>query len=122
MDRTLSSLIRACKEEPFDNTRRLILADWLEENGDSDRAEFIRLHVAREDGWGDHPRLLAIELRCAELVRANSERWFGPAEQPYGYVESSAASCRSTPRRNRCAAILRWNCLTTCCPGWRSFF
>jgi uncharacterized protein (TIGR02996 family) len=87
MDRTLSSLIRACKDEPFDNTRRLILADWLEENGDPDRAELIRLHMAREDGWGDNPRLLAMDVRCAELVRANSERWFGPAEQWYGYVE-----------------------------------
>jgi uncharacterized protein (TIGR02996 family) len=87
MDRTLSSLIRACKDEPFDNTRRLILADWLEENGDPDRAELIRLHMAMEDGWGDSPRLLAIELRCAELLRANSERWFGPAEKWYGYVE-----------------------------------
>jgi uncharacterized protein (TIGR02996 family) len=32
-------------ENPDDDSPRLIFADWLDDNGDSDRAEFIRLQV-----------------------------------------------------------------------------
>ena len=37
------SFWNAIIENPDDDTPRLIYADWLEENGDPDRAEFIRL-------------------------------------------------------------------------------
>jgi uncharacterized protein (TIGR02996 family) len=29
--------------DPADDTPRLVFADWLQENGDEDRAEFIRI-------------------------------------------------------------------------------
>jgi uncharacterized protein (TIGR02996 family) len=87
MDRTLLPLIRACKDEPFDVTRRLILADWLEEHGDADRAELVRLQMALDDAWGDEPDRPAMEVRCAELVRTNAERWLGPARQWYGRAD-----------------------------------
>ena len=43
--------LRAIIEHPEDDTPRLIYADWLEENGDPDRAEFIRVQceLARLD-------------------------------------------------------------------------
>ena len=47
----LLSLIRHAKDDLDDATRRLVLADWLEEHGDdADRArgEFLRLHVEAE--------------------------------------------------------------------------
>lgn len=37
------ALLRAVCDSPTDDTPRLIYADWLEENGDPERAEFIRL-------------------------------------------------------------------------------
>jgi uncharacterized protein (TIGR02996 family) len=37
------SFLRAIEAEPDDDVVRLAFADWLEENGDSDRARFIRL-------------------------------------------------------------------------------
>jgi uncharacterized protein (TIGR02996 family) len=37
------ALLDALREEPDNQTLRLIYADWLEDNGDSDRAEYIRL-------------------------------------------------------------------------------
>lgn len=40
------SFIRAIVENPEDNTVRLVFADWLQENGESERAEFIRDGVA----------------------------------------------------------------------------
>ncbi len=39
------AFIRAILEDPDDDTHRLVCADWLEENGDPVRAEFIRAQV-----------------------------------------------------------------------------
>lgn len=36
-------------ENPFDDTPRLIYADWLEEHGNEPRAEFIRLQIEEAD-------------------------------------------------------------------------
>lgn len=38
-------LLKAIQAEPLEDTPRLILADWYEEHGDVDRAEFIRLQI-----------------------------------------------------------------------------
>lgn len=43
-------LLRAARDQPDDEFVRLVLADWLEENGDSFRAEFIRLQCALAPG------------------------------------------------------------------------
>ena len=42
------AFLRDILEHPDDDGRRLIFADWLEDNGDPDRAEFIRVQIARE--------------------------------------------------------------------------
>ena len=46
----LLALIQACKKSPDVDSLRLILCDWLEEYGDPERAEFIRLQCQK-----DHP-------------------------------------------------------------------
>lgn len=53
--------LRAICAEPEDDTVRLVYADWLDENGDPERAEFIRLQIAEQH----EPR---------ESVRANHLR------------------------------------------------
>lgn len=40
---TQSQLLRAILLDPADDTARLVYADWLEENGEAARAEFIRV-------------------------------------------------------------------------------
>ena len=49
--------LRAIEAEPEDDAVRLVFADWLEENGNAERARFIRLqcehHRLQE---GDSPR------------------------------------------------------------------
>jgi uncharacterized protein (TIGR02996 family) len=50
------TLLRQIARQPLDPLPRLILADFLEENGAPARAEFIRLQVAEMDrrwGWED---------------------------------------------------------------------
>lgn len=39
------ALLRAVLADPADDTVRLAFADWLDENGESERAEFIRVQV-----------------------------------------------------------------------------
>jgi uncharacterized protein (TIGR02996 family) len=42
---TLASLLRAVCEDPADDFCRLVLADWLDDNGEPARAEFVRAQV-----------------------------------------------------------------------------
>src|SRR3954451_13941548 len=73
----LHSLLQGCKDAPDDGAPRLVLADWLEEHGDADRAEFVRLSVrlaADEIPLGDEAVSLA---RLHELYAPNADRWLG---------------------------------------------
>jgi uncharacterized protein (TIGR02996 family) len=38
-----AALLRAICETPDDDTPRLVFADWLQEHGEEERAEFIRV-------------------------------------------------------------------------------
>jgi uncharacterized protein (TIGR02996 family) len=62
--------LRAICGAPDDDAPRLVYADWLHENGDPDRAEFIRLQVrfAREP-------LPSVERRCRDLFLARAWDW-----------------------------------------------
>lgn len=62
-------------ENPADNTPRLVLVGWMEDNDDLDRAELIWLQCGFED---DHYANLTAEARAAriaELEACNRERW-----------------------------------------------
>jgi uncharacterized protein (TIGR02996 family) len=63
-----------------DDTPRLVYADWLEEQGDSARAEFIRVQVerARIPAWD--AAQVRLGLREQELLKRHGERWL--AELP----------------------------------------
>ena len=43
-----SALLQAVVDSPTDDLPRLVAADWLDERGDAERAEFIRLQCAAE--------------------------------------------------------------------------
>src|SRR5262245_45176271 len=64
-------LLQAIAEEPGDRALRLVLADFLEEHGEADRAEFIRLQVGH-DRWADRA---SWPKRAAELLGENRDRW-----------------------------------------------
>jgi uncharacterized protein (TIGR02996 family) len=64
---------------PDDDTPRLIYADWLDDHGQADRAEFIRLQcrLAREtDQPGADVR--AMRLRVDVLLHQHGRDWAGP--------------------------------------------
>ncbi len=69
-----------------DDAPRLVYADWLEERGDSERAEFIRVQVAlsrNADGAGDLPADVIARLKGRErsLLSRNKKRWLQPLRE-----------------------------------------
>src|SRR5262245_49341694 len=73
---TGDALLRACFENPDDDTPRLAYADWLDENGDPDRAEFIRVQLELERGQSDDARA-RLRDREKELLAADEREWLG---------------------------------------------
>jgi uncharacterized protein (TIGR02996 family) len=70
--------LRAICENPQDDTVRLAYADWLTENGDEKRAEFIRVQVERArlraEGQDSDPlRTRDLELRAGHGVKWQHE-------------------------------------------------
>jgi uncharacterized protein (TIGR02996 family) len=63
------ALLHAVCAEPGDDVPRLAYADYLDENGQADRAEFIRVQVELARLPGHDPRRLGLGLREAALLR-----------------------------------------------------
>lgn len=59
------ALLHAIGEHPAEDTPRLMYADWLEENGDPERADFIRIQV----------ELARQPENATELRRREAELW-----------------------------------------------
>ena len=70
--------MRAICADPEDDTARLVYADWLDENGDPERAEFIRLQIANSGLLKkDDPNGLRIE----ELLQQHGTTWINELPQ-----------------------------------------
>lgn len=86
-------LLRDVVEHPHEDGPRLVYADWCEENGDPQRAEFIRAQV---EAVRLRERLLALDVRAAELARDLCERnAFGQR------LSDGATTFRPTPQNLR---------------------
>jgi uncharacterized protein (TIGR02996 family) len=66
------AFLKAIAAVPDDDTARLAFADWLDEHGDPDRAEFVRLQIRRAR-FGGKPC-----ARETELFAAHRDTWLGP--------------------------------------------
>ncbi len=74
------ALMAAIVTAPGDDTPRLVLADWLEEHGEADRAKFIRLQC-----WATRPPGYRADMykpagEEAKLIRRFAARWLGPLD------------------------------------------
>ena len=58
-----------------DDTPRLVLADWLMENGQDDRAEFIRVQIERTRLPSWDAAQVRLRLREQELLKQHGENW-----------------------------------------------
>jgi uncharacterized protein (TIGR02996 family) len=72
------AFLQAILAAPDDDAPRLLFADWLEEYGDAERAEFIRIQIALA---GRRIALAPAELwsRQKELLIRRDEEWSAPA-------------------------------------------
>jgi len=70
------ALLAAIWEHPHEDTPRLMYADWLQENAQPERAEFIRVQceLARLDEWDDAERSKQLKAREAELWK-HAREW-----------------------------------------------
>src|SRR5581483_6308863 len=76
-----AAFLRAIAEHPDDDLPRLVYADWLDEHGEPERAEFIRVQIELERMPFDDPRRPDLIDRQAELVFPSSRTW-QPVQPP----------------------------------------
>lgn len=106
------AFLRAICTEPADDTARLVYADWLEEQEQVERAEFIRVQVelakrgpgcsdhvcrVREDGSIEKCENCLLRQREQKLWGVNVRKWLGLPES-HCSLEFLAASCHQWGR------------------------
>jgi uncharacterized protein (TIGR02996 family) len=69
--------LRSIVAEPHDDAHRLVYADWLEDNGDPQRAEFIRVQLELEPMRDRYEIPRATELHKLEesLIHEHQKKW-----------------------------------------------
>ena len=72
------SLLAAVTADPEDDAVRLVYADWLDENGEAPRAEFIRTQIGREKLGKKSKKRDGMEARERELLALHAEEWLRP--------------------------------------------
>jgi uncharacterized protein (TIGR02996 family) len=70
--------LQAIISNPDDDNLRLVFADWLEDQGQCDRAEFIRTQFALANLGESDPRGTTFKARIQELLERYAEEWLGP--------------------------------------------
>ncbi|MFO0844569.1 MAG: TIGR02996 domain-containing protein [Gemmataceae bacterium] len=104
------ALLADCKESPSEDGYRLILADWLEENGDpfdQARAELIRCQLSYERLPADDPSRDGQGRRARWLQQRHARDWLGPlsAWDPNGSSHRGLLVLTLTPAALRSKAL-----------------
>lgn len=68
-------LLHAIGEEPDDMVRRLVYADWLDDNNEPDRAEFVRKQCEIASGQCATAELQTLQSHEQELLRIHGAKW-----------------------------------------------
>lgn len=69
------ALLRAVCEFPDDDTPRLVFADWLQEHGEEERAEFIRVQIEQTRLKKESIPWWKCESRARKLLKAHGWQW-----------------------------------------------
>ena len=92
------AFLHAIHDTPADDLPRLVYADWLEENRDAARAEFIRVQCELASIDAIDPQRGALEDREHALLNEHEDRWLGKSrpemtewEFARGFVQSLTA-------------------------------
>ena len=71
------AFLQSVLADPEDDTPRLVYADWLDDNGRPERAEFIRVQIELARLPEENPRREELEERATVLLRAHEDEWLG---------------------------------------------
>jgi uncharacterized protein (TIGR02996 family) len=77
------AFLRDINERPHDDTPRLVYADWLDDNGQPERAEFIRVQCRLAELPTGHPERPALERREHALWKKHVKAWRKPLPARY---------------------------------------
>jgi uncharacterized protein (TIGR02996 family) len=69
------ALFRAVCANPADDTPRLVYADWLQENGQAERAEFIRLQCEAWHLCPAYPTVTEARNAASRLLKQHGDAW-----------------------------------------------
>jgi uncharacterized protein (TIGR02996 family) len=70
----LKPFLLAVAADPFDDAPRLILSDYLDEHGECERAELIRVQIAANRSPNDK----RLAERCRQLILSHWSEWIWP--------------------------------------------
>jgi uncharacterized protein (TIGR02996 family) len=102
------ALLQAVLDAPDDDLPRLVFADWLDENGESDRADFIRAQIEFSRTPEDSPRFEQLRQQATTWPRTIRQAgWLKEvpgwarhrAEFRRGFVEHVVCTAASFARR-----------------------
>lgn len=68
------AFLREIADRPDEDAPRLVLADWFDDNGDPDRAEFIRAQCKLAALSEDDPSGFVFEERAGDVLARNRSR------------------------------------------------
>jgi uncharacterized protein (TIGR02996 family) len=72
-----AAFLQAVCEVRHDDTPRLVFADWLDDRGEAERAEFIRLQCALARWVPDLARRTELRRRERQLLKGQARAWLG---------------------------------------------
>lgn len=78
------ALLKAVCDNPDEDAPRLVFADWLQEHGEEERAEFIRLQIEIA-GLREGKKKQQKQLREKELLDAHRDEWAAPLKPFFAY-------------------------------------
>lgn len=82
LDPNEAAFLRSIAQAGDDLTPRLVFADWLEDHGDTARAEFVRVQCELASPSLPEARRQPLRLRERELLDAHRRRWVESFEVP----------------------------------------
>jgi uncharacterized protein (TIGR02996 family) len=77
---SLDLLLQAARAEPDQDLPRLVLSDWLEENGQPERAELIRAQCRLARWVPDLKERTALQERVSQLLARHTSDWLRPLQ------------------------------------------
>lgn len=99
-------MIHAIHELPADDLPRLAYADWLEEHGEVEHAEFIRVELAlSHTSRLDEETWRPLFVREVELIRAHKDEWFGTWRHGWLHYEMRRGFIEEVTAREASAVV-----------------